>query len=37
MESFENYYNNHLKDLNLAVNKMRDPYGERLSMVEFQT
>lgn len=37
MESFENYYKNHLDDLNAAVVKMRDPYGERISMAEFQT
>ncbi len=35
MELFENYYKNHLNDLDRAVSKMRQ-YGEKLSMAEFQ-
>lgn len=36
METFEQYYLDHLEDLKNAINMMRDPYGERLSMAEFQ-
>ncbi|HNP79605.1 MAG TPA: hypothetical protein PKI00_02030, partial [Candidatus Pacearchaeota archaeon] len=36
MKTFEQYYLDHLEDLKNAINMMRDPYGERLSMAEFQ-
>jgi len=37
METFEEYYKNHLEDLDRAIIKMRDPYGERISMAEFHS
>ncbi|HOC53700.1 MAG TPA: Kazal-type serine protease inhibitor [Candidatus Pacearchaeota archaeon] len=37
MKTFEQYYLDHLEDLKNAINMMRDPYGERLSMAEFQS
>lgn len=37
METFEKYYQNRLKDLDGAINRMRTPYGERISMAELQS
>ena len=37
MKSFEEYYNNHLVDLDKAIFMMRNPTGERISLAEFHT
>jgi len=36
LESFRNYFQNHLTDLIKAESMMKSPYGERISLAEFE-
>jgi len=37
LDSFKTYFQNHLTDLEKAETMMKSPYGERLSLAEFET